>query len=109
MFHCAGLPERTVAQVVGISGRLVRLVSYRCHIIMFVYPNDSYHRNCFELTTGGANALADNGAAIVACSDRYCLAARNCRLTQFSSRPSRRKRAAVREEKPRLSRMLSGV
>ena len=34
---------------------------------------------------------------------------RNCLLTQFSSRPSRRKRAAVRAAKPRLSRKLSGV
>src|ERR1017187_7386771 len=31
---------------------------------------------------------------------------RNCLLTQFSNRPSRRKRAAVRAAKARLSRML---
>jgi len=30
-------------------------------------------------------------------------------LTQFSNRPSRRYRAAVRAEKPRMSRMLCGV
>ena len=39
----------------------------------------------------------------------HAFATRNCLLTQFSSRPSRRKRAAVRAAKPRLSRKLSGV
>ena len=39
----------------------------------------------------------------------YTLGTRNCLFTQFSSRPSRRKRAAVRAAKARLSRTLSGV
>src|SRR5262249_10205163 len=39
----------------------------------------------------------------------YTVGTRNCLFTQFSSRPSRRKRAAVRAAKARLSRRLSGV
>jgi hypothetical protein len=36
-------------------------------------------------------------------------ATKNCLLTQFSNRPSRRKRAAVRAAKARLPRRLSGA
>jgi hypothetical protein len=69
-------------------------------------------RQKHHTTTNGVREPRLHQAALglpVAAADSHTFGIRNCLLTQFSSRPSRRKRAAVRAAKARLSRMLSGV
>ena len=59
--------------------------------------------------SGRAGALTIGTSPLSVAPRLHPFASRNCLFTQFSSRPSRRKRAAVRAANARLSRMLSGV